>query len=40
MTLKASPLGADILLIADSAAANGVKYTTIASLPILTSQIT
>lgn len=40
MTLKASPLGADILLIADSVAANGVKYTTIASLPILTSQIT
>lgn len=40
MSLKATPLWADILLIADSAASNAAKYTTIASIPVLTSQIT
>lgn len=40
MSLKATPLWADILLIADSVDSNAAKYTTIASIPVLTSQIT
>jgi len=40
LTAKATPLGADILAIADTAAANVSKKVTIDTLPIASSQVT
>ena len=39
VTIKASPIGADYLLIEDSAASNVKKSTTIADLPVAWSQV-